>query len=1134
MKTDEETVVKSASTQKPPLSAKFDEKSIHRDKSKSSKSRSPDKNKSAKSRKSAKSLKSGKCSRSARSRKSAKSVKTSAKKKSTAEQEDLSDLGLTILDNKIFEKTTLRRLILSGNNLRSIPSSISDLFNLEYLDISRNPLRVKDAEDASCFPIEMRLLKILKFISISECNLRHVPTTIWMCSSLETLDLSRNKISLLVPDVGNLQNLQSINLSQCNLSTLPNEIGFCSDLKEIILMGNQIESLPDSLKDCDNLEVLKLSYRNFSSMLDSYMENLIFKGQIKSEHIPVVVFELASMVSLDLKHTRINTIPDNNLKGLKELNLDYNYISTLVENSMKSMINITVLTISNNFLKEIPMEINSLLSLQVLDLSFNTISKISNNSNLFNLKELYLNCNKLEEINSNVKYFKSLQKLRLDRNTISEIAEELYSLELLDYLDLCYNRIICLSEKLSKLKSLKLAHSYAKLQKIGLWLIGNPLKIPPTDYWSTTNMDKMFNFLSSYTQRNLDYVYYSKLIFIGLPGVGKSSLIDSFYFIVEKDEQKAHKYQTKLARKLFKRTVNKVEWSILDIAGHEMYRSFHSTLFSSIDPDNEPTLFVIVYDHTEYKSCDHDKHIGDWLISILMHSRPSPTNNTVNIKLIGIVHDILFDFYDENKEEEFKMNNILTECGLTIDSYYQKLIEEKIKTENANDLERIELLLNRRVYLNGDIFLIESNYSKESITKCLNCLENITISFNQIIPLELKIKLKNHITKIKKRTISLTDFKLSIDTDVQLNRLMKMYEKYNLNTDKIINYAKTMSDIFWFKYDTNQSDEIYLHFDNLLNTLKTIIRHDLVSTLVFDDKSIFKTIGLFESEEEFTKTCELYKNYGVMEWKLLQGVAFEFNQMERKELEEHIKLWQKLYMAYKSETEFIGNQCSFINIVIPMQCKESFKNAELNNTEMAELFTDDYEKYFMRIDLTHEYCEKVKYENVLKKKRFAWKFKEKTSDIVENLDNLDENIDETNQLFNFDDESKLINLSSIKVLEIASPLIQKDYKNPILSKAIIKCWSNLKIEKHLFHKLSCLVQDLFNERFDWSDTIIARDCQSNFFKLQLFEEFNSNKILIEIKSSNLEDLKRLKSQFLHKIDYLFSFYPGLLLIKNVT
>ncbi len=358
-----------------------------------------------------------------------------------------------------------------------------------------------------------------------------------MCASLETLDLSRNKISLVVPDIGNLQNLLYINLSQCNLTTLPNEIGFCAELKEIILMGNQIESLPDSLKECDNLEVLRLSYRNFSTMLDSYMDNLIFKGQIKSEHIPPVVFDLAKMTNLDLKHTKINTIPDNNLCGMLELNLDFNYISTLAENSMKSMTNIRILTLSNNFLNEIPAEINNLLSLEVLDLSCNTITEITNNSNLKNLKELNLSSNRLNGVNDNIKYFKGLQKLRLEKNAISELSEELYELDMLFYLDLCYNRIIRLSEKLVRLKSLKLAHSYIKLERTGLWLIGNPLKIPSSDYWSTTHMEKMHNYLSSYIQRNLDYVFYSKLVFIGLPNTGKSSLIDSFYHIVEKDEQ---------------------------------------------------------------------------------------------------------------------------------------------------------------------------------------------------------------------------------------------------------------------------------------------------------------------------------------------------------------------------------------------------------------------------------------------------------------------------------------------------------------------------------------------------------------------------------------------------------------------
>lgn len=94
-----------------------------------------------------------------------------------------------------------------------------------------------------------------------------------------------------------------------------------------------------------------------------------------------------------------------------------------------------------------------------------------------------------------------------------------------------------MSEKLVRLKSLKVAHSYIKLERTGLWLLGNPLKIPPADYWSTTHVGKMHNYLSSYIQRNLDYVYYSKLVFIGMPGTGKSSLIDSFYHMVEKDEQ---------------------------------------------------------------------------------------------------------------------------------------------------------------------------------------------------------------------------------------------------------------------------------------------------------------------------------------------------------------------------------------------------------------------------------------------------------------------------------------------------------------------------------------------------------------------------------------------------------------------
>ena len=425
---------------------------------------------------------------------------------------------------------TLRTLILSSNNLRSLPPEIADLINLEYLDLSKNPLRVKDVDDVKCLPLEMRLLRNLKYLSISECNLRYIPTTVWLCVSLEKLDISRNKINMLVPDVGNLQRIRYLNLSQCNLTTLPVEIGFCSELVEILLMANQIESLPDSLKDCVKLESLRMSYRTFTALLDSYMENLISNGQIRSEHIPIVVFELENLRELDLKFTKINNLPENYLTHLNNLCLDNNYFEKLSELTIKPMSqSLRILSMSKNLFKEIPNEILNLPNIEIIDLSFNQIMNFPNKVNLPKLKELYLNDNRLQMVSGSASDLQNLEIFNLERNQITNIADSIFELKHLKYFDLSYNKLKHLSPQISKLQLIANSHSYNKLNKTGLWVLGNPLEIPPKNIWQTSNLSKIYEYLSTYYLRNLNYTFYSKLIFLGCSGVGKRSLVNSFF-----------------------------------------------------------------------------------------------------------------------------------------------------------------------------------------------------------------------------------------------------------------------------------------------------------------------------------------------------------------------------------------------------------------------------------------------------------------------------------------------------------------------------------------------------------------------------------------------------------------------------
>jgi Leucine-rich repeat (LRR) protein len=138
-----------------------------------------------------------------------------------ASEEKVEDIGLSKIEEsektgeiksdvvEVVKNTDKGNILdLSGQNLTKAPSDIFNRENLEELNLSNNKI------DGS-LQAEVRLLK-----------------------NLQVLDLSNNNFSGLPAEVGQLANLEILNLANNNLTGLPMELGNLKSIKQIDLRGN--------------------------------------------------------------------------------------------------------------------------------------------------------------------------------------------------------------------------------------------------------------------------------------------------------------------------------------------------------------------------------------------------------------------------------------------------------------------------------------------------------------------------------------------------------------------------------------------------------------------------------------------------------------------------------------------------------------------------------------------------------------------------------------------------------------------------------------------------------------------------------------------------------------------------------
>ncbi len=265
------------------------------------------------------------------------------------------------------ENTTIKTLVLRGNDPKKFPKSYKNLKAMTNLDLSENDLKK--------FPNGGRHNKNLKELHLQRNQLTmkgsikkhpyldqlllqfnpivHVPRKISKFANLKKLTFNTNKVESVSPRIGKLTKLEHLSFYKNQLKAIPKAVYGLSSLREIDLFYNQIETLDPEFTQWKNLRSLYLSYNKLVSL-------------------PENINELKSLDGLYVWDNRITSLPEHigEMTNLRFLRVNRNYIKTL-PSSIVWLTNLQELNLGKNQLTELPEKILDFPNLKILVLENN-------------------------------------------------------------------------------------------------------------------------------------------------------------------------------------------------------------------------------------------------------------------------------------------------------------------------------------------------------------------------------------------------------------------------------------------------------------------------------------------------------------------------------------------------------------------------------------------------------------------------------------------------------------------------------------------------------------------------------------------------------------------------------------------